>query len=789
MAEYGYFDEEAREYVITNPVTPAPWINYLTGGGLWAFLSQTAGGLAFYREPAEGRLTRYRFNGPPLDSPGFYTYVQDGKHLWNPGLRPTGTALDSYRCRHGMGYTILEAEKRQLAATVTYVIPPEDPVLLWKVRLENRSDQPKPVKLSTYVEFSLHTFSKDDLAYLVCGNQWRLTFDPKLNAVKIDYFAFESPFAGQSYFAANRPVDAFEIDRERFLGPGRTEANPLGLERGLQNSEVPDGGRFTCGVLQHALTLAPGESTDVVYRYAVSEDFRKSARLLRKYHRPESVDRAVEQSQTRWDRALGAAQMRTPSPEMNAMMNTWFPYGARVTFYLGRSISTRHTGGGGALRYRDSMQDAMPAAVYFPADARKRLLDILHTMYRDGHCVTSANPETLRPMPGDDRFIRSDAAVWGVMAVYSYLAETGDFGFLQEAVPYLDGGEDTVFDHLLQSLRFISRHMGKHGLPDLFAVDWNDFLQIFTVSYSGCQSVMVAQQFIYAARLLGEIAAKVGREGECEFLRRTSERLRRVLESEVCWDGEWYRRVLGDNVVMGSKTSGDAQIFLNTQSWAVLCGALDPERTRQAMDAAYERLNTPYGIRLFAPPFRTMPGGGRVPANTPGAGENGGIFLHANTWAVMAEAALGRGDRAWEYFSQILPPVLSGRDPERYLNEPYAFSSWVYGPDHERYGGGQLSWLTGGAAWMTVVGWEYLLGLRPRLEGLEVNPCLPHDWPGYSARRVWRGTVYEIEVSNPERICTGEVALVADGRPLEGNLLPPTSRKRVRVQATLRAQE
>jgi cellobiose phosphorylase len=316
-------------------------------------------------------------------------------------------------------------------------------------------------------------------------------------------------------------------------------------------------------------------------------------------------------------------------------------------------------------------------------------------------------------------------------------------------------------------------------------VDWNDGLQVFTVAYTGCQSVMVAQQFIHAARLLAEIAARRGRRQDVAFLRRASAGFSAILDSDVCWDGKWFRRVLGDGLVLGSRRNRFAKIFLNTQSWAVIAGTLNPDRVRTAMDSVYERLNTGCGIRLCAPPCRTMPDGSRYPSNHAGAGENGGIFLHANVWAVIAETILGRGDRAWEYYAQILPPNLSAQDPQRYGNEPYAFSSWIYGPDHERFGTGQLSWLTGGAAWMYMLGLQSILGVRPTLDGLRIDPCIPAGWKGYKVRRRWRGTLYDIAVRNPEGISRGRVALTMDGRAVEGNTLRATRKRATRIEAVL----
>lgn len=791
MNTYGRFDDRRREYVIVRPDTPAPWINYLMGRNLHAIVSQASGGLAFYREPAEGRLTRYRFNGLPTDSPGFYLYIQDGKTTWSPSFRPAGTALDRFECRHGLGYTRFDAAKNGVHCEMTLLVPPDDDVLLWSVRLTNRSRRVRSLKITTYVEFSLHGFLKDTLAYLVCGNQWRLWFDRRMRGIRSRYFAFQSLFEGECIFASTAPVRAFDIDRDRFIGWGRTEADPIGLERGLGNSQVPDGGRYACGALQSAIALKPGASRHVLYRYAVSDRFAESERVLRKYRSAADVRRALKRIRGFWNEALGAAEVATPHGAADRMLNTWLPYNTRVTLNFGRSISTRHTGAGGALRYRDSMQDAMPAVHLFPSEARTRIARILCTMYRDGHCATSVNPETLKPPPDAAAHIRSDAAVWGVFTVYRYLAESGDMAFLNEEAAYLDGGSGTVFEHLFRSLRFLADHTGKDGLPELFDVDWNDFLQIFTVAYEGCQSVMVAEQFIYAARLLEEIATRLGgRKREIAFLRAASQRFTQVLESDVCWDGAWYRRVLGRDLVMGSKKNRDARIFLNTQSWAVIAGTLNRKRTVRAMDSAFRRLDTECGLRIFAPPFRTMPDGRtRVPTNTPGAGENGGIFVHANTWAVMAEALLGRGERAWKYFSQILPEPLSAGDPDRYANEPYAFTSWIYGPDHERYGTGQLSWLTGGAAWMYLAGLEYLLGVRPELDGLRIDPCIPAHWDGYRVRRRWRGTLWQITVANPDRLCKGRVRLCADGMPLSGNVLPPTEAGHVKIEATLTALE
>ncbi len=784
--KYGYFDHDQREFVICKPDTPAPWINYLMGKDLQAFISQGAGGTGWFREPVHGRLSRYRFNGLPVDSPGFYLYIRDGETVWNPSYYPVMTELDRYECRHAPGATRFLSTKNGVSAEVRYFIPSDDNVMIWDVTLTNETDAVKHLTLDTYLEFSLHGYEKDTEAFLVCGNQYRAWFDRAVNGIMVDYFAWEAPFFGKSIFAATRDVQAFDVDRDTFIGAGRTEANPLGLERGLAGSELRDGGRYSCGVLENVLVIPPGETRRIAYLHAVSEKMADSRKLVRKYTNSVAIDRAYARVRRQWDETLSAAQVATPVPELNAMLNTWFPVNCAVTNKVSRSISSRHTGSGDALRFRDSMQDVMPAVTFFPEEARARILKLYRTMLASGKTVTGVNPQTMQTT--DMEWTRIDAALWGVFTVYRYLAETGDYALLDEVVSYYDTGEGTILDHMLRGMRFIGEHDGGQGLPSIFDVDWNDMLTLFSSAYRDVQSVMVAEQFIYAARLLLEILATARQPAEQAWLEAKIRHYTTVMNSDALWDGAWFKRLLMDGMVMGSRDNKEAKIFLNAQSWAVIAGTLDAEKTRNAMDSAHKQLATEYGIRLFKPPFTTMLDG-KTPfnSNAPGAGENGGIFLHANTWAVMAEALLGNAERAWTYYRAILPPMLA-RDPDRYGNEPYAFSSWVYGPDHEQFGRGQLAWLTGGASWMHTVGWEYILGVRPTLTGIVISPCTPRDWKSYHVSRRIRGCRYEIEVRNPHGLPpTSGVSIKVGGKMLPDNVVPYSSGRVCRVVATIGA--
>ena len=766
---YGYFDEVRREYVITDPVTPEPWINYLGGTArLNAFISGGAGGTAWYDQPHTGRLTRYRINGLPLDAPGFYLYIREGGTTWNPSFFPVMAKLDRWECRHGMGYTRFLASHGEIDAAIRYFIPVDDPVLVWDLVLENRSSRTRSFSVFPYIDYSLHGFVKDALYFLVCGNQARYNHDKTSGGLLSDYFAFEAPFMGKTIFSANAPFERYDMDRNRFIGRGRTEANPAGLERGLANTDVADGGFHACGVFELPVTLEPGERRRLAVKLAVGDDLDAVRQLTSKYGDLKVVDAAIREVDAWWDGVLAKCQVATPDPAMNVMLNAWLPKNIRSTMRNGRSISHRHPGDGTALRFRDTMQDIMPGTLFWPDETRQMMMTLLRSITVSGRVVTSIDPASYTcPDPGHTR---SDAIVWGVFTIHKYLAETGDQAFLDTVLPYYDDGEGTVLEHLCRGMRFIGENTGVNGLPKIFDCDWNDLLQVFSNAKAGGESVMVAQQFIVAARLLVDLLRHLGRTGEIAFLEEKSAAFTSVLDSAVCWDGEWFKRLLYPDAVLGSRSNPEGKLFLNTQSWAAIAGTLSAEKVGRAMDSVAAGLDTECGIRLFAAPFtKMMDGVTRFHTNTPGAGENGGLFLHANTWAVIAEALRGNRERAWKYFSQIMPNNLSARNPTHYGREPYAFASWVYGPDHKAFGHAALTWLTGGAAWIYLAGTEYILGIRPTLDGVMVDPCVPAGWPEYSMVRQVRGATYHITVKNTGR---SPVAITVDGKAVPGNRVP-----------------
>ncbi|MCK5844292.1 MAG: hypothetical protein KAG97_06265, partial [Victivallales bacterium] len=662
--KYGRFENNGRDYVITNPETPAPWINYLFGDKLSAFVSQAAGGMLWYEQPYYGRLTRYRFNGLPMDSPGFLLYINDGDQWWNPSFFPTTTPLDEYECRHSPGKMTFSALKNNIRCDYTLFISDDD-VMIWDISLENLSDEPREIRVRPYVEFSLLEEDKDTQAFLTCGNQARQTFDSELNSIKYEYFAFESRFMGKTLFAASDKVTGFELDRDKFIGKGRTETNPVGLTRELSNTELPDGGPYACGVMECVFKLKAGEKRRTHFSIATAESFEESEALTARYTESKAIDDALARIAEKWDKTFATAQVSTGDEDFDNLVNTWFPINIKTTMRASRSISTRHTGTGAGIRYRDTMQDLMPASQLFPEEFERKILKTFSAMTSEGRTITSIDPKTLRSKKVDHT--RIDAALWGVMTTYRHLAESGDLEFLNRVVPYYDSGSGTILEHLIKGMRFIGDHTGAHGLPLLFDTDWNDMLQVFSSDKEGGESIMVAEQFIHAANLMLEILDAIGVTDCKEYLLKKRTQFTDILNSDVCWDGKWFKRLLFKDSEMGASHNDEARIFLNTQSWAVIAGTLDPEKTRTAMNSVHKMLATEYGIRLFAPPITHMPESDRpFNTNTPGAGENGGIFLHANTWAIIAETLLGNNERAFEYFSSILSTKRNKNNPELY---------------------------------------------------------------------------------------------------------------------------
>ncbi len=741
---FGVFDDKAREYVIADPLPPQPWINYLGNTRLSAFISQQAGGLAWHREPQQRRLTRYHWLPAPQDRPGFYVYVRDRVtgDLWNPHFAPTCRPLNQFECRHGLGYSQFVAEKGGVCVRVRYFIPPDDDVMVWDVTIDNNSGTAQALTLASYVEFGILEFMRE-MFWCYLKNHIGFTFDPAENWIKYDYHVFEAPFAPAIFMSCTRPVDGFECSREAFCGRGGSLERPC---LALGGSELPGGGHG-CGTLGVNLDLVPGGQERFAYIFGVADDWDKAKELRCKFTAPGTVDKAFAELTSYWGRKIRVFQVSSGDAHFDRAVNIWAPLNCQVTLERTRDLSTDHIGVDG-MRFRDTMQDALAVATFDPDFARERIRLILTSQSCDGSGNFSFYPYAPK-MKVNVEPHRCDNTVWPIMTIANLVNETGDLSFFEERIPFRDGGDATVYEHVRLGLELIWNRRGLHGLPTLFDADWNDGLAVFRDPRA--ESVMLGMQLVYAAKLFREFAVRLNYSGDVAWCDQVVGELTDILNSDVVWDGGWYRRLLlsnGDYV--GTATRPEGQIYLEPQVWAVMSGVGDFEqRGLKAMDAVYERLNTSRGLMICAPPYTGIP----TPAdplvgNAPGTGENGSIFCHANTWAVIAECLLGRGDRAGEYFRKLLPSVAAEEvGQEHWGREPYVFASTVIGPAQGKdFGRAGISWLTGTASWAYIAATQYILGIRPTLDGLTVQPCLPSDWRDVQVTRRFRGQNYRINL-------------------------------------------
>ncbi len=769
MKKYGYFDNARREYAINDPLPPRPWINYLSNGNMEAFISQGAGGLAWFKQPVTGRISRYDFMGLPEDRPGLYVYIRDSRGTyWNPSFQPCQTPLDSWGCRHGMGYTRFLARHGNIAAELKFFVCPEDDVLIWDLSVSNCGNSSEKLFISNYLEFSLFEYYKEILGWIVLRNQIRFKYDDALNTIKYEYFAYEAEQTNPVFLTSTGTPCGFDCDREKFIGRGRSTANPQALENGrMSNSELPGGGMGIASI-GHDISLESGESHRIVWSAGAAENWKKADLLARKYKNTSAVDEAFSLLNKKWDTLLSVFQTELPDPEMERMVNIWNPYGSRAVFYRDRDISSELPGLASGIRFRDAMQNCMTICHLEPEIAGNRIELLLRHQLADGSALDSFLPGSKVKTGGED--VRCDNSVWSPITVYSYLSETGDFSFLDRELPYYDEGSDTIYNHLMNGLRQISRDSGKNSLPLLKGRDWDDHLCVF--KSPDAESVMTAQNWCYSAGLMKEICELKRESKDAEWLKERIESYSVALNG-IAWDGEWYRQVIFPDLrpALGSKERMENKIYINTQAWACISGTAPAGRAVLCMDKMREFLNTDEGIKFLTPPYTGIPEpGDPLISNGPGLGENGGVFVQANCWAIMGETAIGRGNYAYEYYHKLLPAVISDRvGADIYKNEPYMFCSHIAAEPDSRRGMGNLSWLTGCVNWMYIVATQHILGIRPTLTGLQIKPVVPEEWKKFKITRVFRKCVYNIEIVNNN---TGVQNISVDGTAIYGNILP-----------------
>jgi cellobiose phosphorylase len=791
---YGYFDEVTREYVITRPDTPTPWMNYLGEGQYGGIISNTAGGYSFDRDPRNRRVTRYRYNAIPADQTGRYVYLRDqeSREYWSPTWQPVPERkLDAYQCRHGAGYTRITSSYRGIRAELLYFVPPgaspfgrgEAPCEIWVLRLHNTSQSKRRLRAFSYAEFSMWN-AEVDLNNLDWGQHILRS------RVEDGIILTDTRFRPTTtFFASSLPPLGFDTDREIFVGSYRDLSNPLVVETGKPaNSQAARGNNV--GVLCHDIPLKPGEEKEIIYLLGVTDAPEQIASVVAEYRQPENVRAAFEALKADWDSFLDKFQVETPDAEMNAMLNTWNQIQCRATLFWSRFVSAYETGLGRGLGTRDSAQDTLATVQNAPDRARHTLTMLWKLQFQDGHTWHQVFPLTgeggvglAAEYPEWPQWFCDDH-LWLLIAVCAYLRETGDFAYLDERIPYADGGEAALWGHMQRAVSFTLQHRGPHGLPRLGFSDWDDTMDLDHGSGKAV-SVMAAQQFCRSMLDLAELCEALGKAEDAQRFRLLKDEMTEIL-NRAAWDGEWYARAFDDEgQPVGVRSEEKHRINLNTQTWAVIGECAPRERAEQAMHSVHARLNTPFGLALLWPAYTQ--GDLRVRGTTtyqPGAKENGGIFCHTNPWAIIAAVRLGWNALAYRYYRQLMP--LARQDSEVFKVEPYVYCGNICGPEHPQFGYGRNAWLSGTASWMYVAGTQWLLGIRPTFKGLQIAPVIPEEWPGFIARRVFRGITYHITV---ERAGKGNaVSLTVDGKPLEGDIVPFPAKgtHEVHVNAVLR---
>ncbi|MBS5064459.1 MAG: N,N'-diacetylchitobiose phosphorylase [Hungatella hathewayi] len=773
--QYGYFDNENREYVIDRVDLPASWTNYLGVKDMCAVVNHTAGGYLFYKSPEYHRITRFRGNGVPMDRPGHYVYVRDDEtgEYWSISWQPVGKDLSQakYTCRHGLSYSRYECSYQGIEASQTLSIPKEDAVELWDVKLRNNSDRERHLSVYSYCEFSFHHIEFDNKNFQMSLYAAGSSYEDGI----IEHDLFYEEF-GYQYFTMNQEPDGYDCLRDTFLGEYRTESNPIVVEEGKCRGSFEKGGNH-CGVLQKIMTLKPGEESRVIY--LLGEGNREAGKVMReKYKNPEAVDRAYGELREFWNDKLRKLQIHTPDEGMNTLINTWTLYQSEINVMFSRFASFIEVGGRTGLGYRDTAQDAMTVPHSNPEKCRSRLVELLRGLVSKGYGLHLFQPEwfdpevevkpfkspTVVPTPKLSDMIHgledtcSDDALWLIASIVEYVKETGEDEFFDEVITYADGGSGTVYEHMKRILDFSAEQVGNNGICKGLRADWNDCLNL-----GGGESALVSFLHYWAIENFLEAAEYLHREDDVKTYTEMLQGVKEACDREL-WDGEWYIRGITKNGrKIGTQNDKEGRIHLESNSWAVLSGAADEEKGRKAMDAVDEYLYTPYGIMLNGPSY-TEPDDdiGFVTRVYPGVKENGSIFSHPNPWAWAAECKLGRGDRAVKFYDALCPYYQNDKIEIRQA-EPYSYCQFIMGKDHTAYGRARHPFMTGSGGWAYFSATRYILGIRPQFDTLEIDPCVPADWKEFEVQRVWRGADFRIKVENPDGVMKGVKELYLDG--------------------------
>ena len=815
--KFGFFDDRNKEYVITSPKTPLPWINYLGCENFFSLISNTCGGYSFYKDAKLLRLTRYRYNNVPGDSNGHYYYIKEGNTIWNPGWMPSKTELDSYECRHGMGYSHFTGSKNKVTAQLTAFVPIGDHCEINKLTLTNDSDTEKELQVFSYVEFCLWN-AMDDMTNFqrnfstgeveIHGNGSQLFH-------KTEYRERRNHYA---VYAVNAPVAGFDTDRDSFLGAYGENSAPEVVVSGKSKNSVASGWA-PVGSHQLAFSLAPGESRTFVFvlgyvENPVSEKWIGRAEdgvinrapadaLLERYNTTEKADAALASLKAYWDGLLSHFTVNSADEKLDRMVNIWHQYQCMVTFNMSRSASYFESGIGRGMGFRDSCQDLLGFVHLIPDRARQRILDIASTQFEDGSAYHQYQPLTKKGN-ADIGSGFNDDPLWLIAGTAAYIKETGDYSILDEITPYdNDASKATDFmEHLRRSFHYTINHLGPHGLPQIGRADWNDCLNLNCFSEEpgesfqtfgpsegpNAESVFIAGMFVKYGKDYVSICKHRGLDEEAAEAQLEVEKMCETVK-KAGWDGEWFLRAYDHyKNKVGSKECEDGKIFIEPQGFCVMAEiGKDEGYCLKSMESVEKYLDTKYGIVLLQPPYhRYHVELGEISSYPPGYKENAGIFCHNNPWISIAETVIGRGNRAWQVYTRTCPAYIEDIS-EIHRTEPYVYSQMIAGKDAPNFGEAKNSWLTGTAAWTFLNVSQYILGIRPEYDGLVIDPCIPSSLEGFEVKRDFRGVTYHITVKNPAHVEKGLKALSVNGVTLEGNQIPVSmvTGKEVTVEAVM----
>ena len=807
--QFGYFDDARREYVITTPRTPLPWINYLGSEAFFALCSNTAGGYAFYRDARLRRLTRYRYNNCPLDSEGFHIYIKDGEEVWNPGWQPVQAELDRYACRHGLGYTVIEGEKKGVGVRQELLVPLGDDCLLMRVTVRNESPANKALRLFPYVEFCLWDAMDDSSNFQRNYSTGEVEVLGAAIYHKTEYRERRDHYA---VFWSDREPDGFDTSRDAFLGVYGSPARPEAVFGAGCTGSIAHGWQ-PIAAQQFDLSLAPGESTAILFGLGYLENPRdekwsapgvvnktRAEAMIARYADGRAFDAALEALRAHWESLLSGYRLSSGEEKLDRMVNIWNQYQCMVTFNMSRSASYFESGMGRGMGFRDSCQDLLGFVHMIPVRARERILDIAATQFPDGSAYHQYQPLTKKGNLAVGSGFNDDP-LWLIAGTDAYLRETGDWSILDEAVAFDNDPAlaQPLLEHLRRSFDYTRTHLGPHGLPLIGRADWNDCLNLNCFSeHPGesfqitgpsegpvAESVFIAGMFVKYGRAWTAICRRLGLAQEAA----AGDEAIAAVEKAVLdagWDGAWFRRAFDAfGQVVGGKACDEGQIYIEPQGMCVMAGiGKETGEAAKALESVKERLDTKYGIVLLQPAYtRYRLELGEISSYPPGYKENAGIFCHNNPWIVCAEAELGHGERAFEVYRRTAPAYIEDIS-EIHRTEPYVYSQMIAGRDAPSFGEGKNSWLTGTAAWTFLSVSQAILGLKPTLDGLLVDPCVPATLKGFTVTRLYRGVRYRIRVENPEGVQYGVKAIWTDGEPVSGQLLPlpaPGSEVQVRV--------